>query len=44
MAYKGQGSFGITPILYTYQACKTLIGLIKPISLNKGQSSFGKPV
>ncbi len=29
-AFNGQGSFGITAILYTYQVCKTLFGLIKP--------------
>ncbi len=36
MAYKGKSSFGISKILYTYQACKTLFGPIKhkSISLN----------
>ncbi len=29
MAYKGQSSFGITAILYTYRSCKTLFRLIK---------------
>ncbi len=28
--HKGQSSFGITAILYTYQAYKTLFGIIKP--------------
>ncbi len=50
MAYKGQSSFGITAILYTYQASKTLFRPIKPTNksicpngLYNGQSSFGKP-
>ncbi len=30
MAYKGQSSFGITEILYTYRACKTLYGPTNP--------------
>ncbi len=30
MAYKGQTNFRIIAILYTYQACKTLFGPIKP--------------
>ncbi len=30
MAYKGQISFGIAVILYTYRVCKTLFGPIKP--------------
>ncbi len=47
MAYKGQNSFGITAILYTYWACKTLLRLIKPTNSSvqmtyKDQSSFGK--
>ncbi len=34
MAYKGQSSFGITALLYTYQAYKTLFRPIKSISPN----------
>ncbi len=48
MAYKCLSSFGITAILYTYRACKTLFGPIKPTNPSvemayKDQSSFGKP-
>ncbi len=46
MDYKGQRSFGIISILYTYQSCKTLFGPIKSTNPSiqmayKGQSSFG---
>ncbi len=46
MTYKGQSSFGITTILYTYWASKILFGPIKPTNPSvpmayKGQSSFG---
>ncbi len=34
MAYKGQSSFGIIAVLYTYQACKTLFRPIKPTNLS----------
>ncbi len=49
MAYKGQSSFGITALLYTYRACKTLFEPIKPTNpplrmAYKGLKSFGKPV
>ncbi len=45
---KGQRSFGITAILYTYLACKTLFEPIKPTKPSvrmgyKGQSNFRKP-
>ncbi len=48
MAYKGQSSFGIIAILYTYLAYKTLIWPNKPTSPSvwmayKGQSIFRKP-
>ncbi len=45
MVYKGQSSFGIIAIMYTYRACKTLFRPIKPSvwMAYKGQSSFGKP-
>ncbi len=46
MAYKGQSSFRIIAILYTYWACKTLFRPIKSTNPSvwtayKGQSSFG---
>ncbi len=48
MAYKGQGSFEITAILYTFWAYKTLFGLIKLTKPSvqmayESQSIFGKP-
>ncbi len=48
MAYKGESSFGIIAILYTYQACKTIFGPTKLTNPSvrmayKGQSSFGNP-
>ncbi len=47
MAYKGQSSFGILTIFYTYQVCKTLFRPIKPTNPSarmacKDQSIFGK--
>ncbi len=49
MPYKGQSSFSIIAILYTYQACKTPFRPIEPTNplvrmAYKGQSSFGKPM
>ncbi len=48
MAYKGQKSFGIIAILYTYRAFQTLFRHIKLTNpsvqmADKGQSSFVKP-
>ncbi len=38
MAHKGQSSFGITAILYTYQATKPYSGLLNPPNIIKARA------